>query len=259
MAKTAKKAKRAAKKSKAAPAKKMKAAAAKKAKASPLKMAKTAKTAKRAKKTVKAARRGPWNKGLEVGQRDAFSRAEVGRIRRALARRGAAGLRDSALFATAIDTMLRAPDLLALTVKDVRKRGGAMRDTLELPGARRGRGLRCTLSEAAQEALARWIDHAGKRPGDHLFTGRGRSSARSITARQLSRLVKEWAAAIGLDGSAYGIESLRRTRAVHILRQTGDLEAIRALLGLTDVRSTARYLSDTGASDPLEVSRAHEL
>ena len=49
-----------------------------------------------------------------------------------LAKSGDAGRRDLALFSTAIDTMLCAPDLLGLTVKDVRKRNRVMRDTIEL-------------------------------------------------------------------------------------------------------------------------------
>ena len=62
----------------------------------------------------------PWNKGVEVGPRDPFSPAEVMRIRTLLARRGAVGRRDLALFSTAIDTLLHASDLLSLKVRQVR-------------------------------------------------------------------------------------------------------------------------------------------
>ncbi len=70
-----------------------------------------------AKKKMRTGKRSPWNKGRETGRRDPFSRSEVNRIRRRLAKRGDAGLRDLALFSTAIDTMLRAPDLLGLTAR----------------------------------------------------------------------------------------------------------------------------------------------
>ncbi|MCZ6591343.1 MAG: hypothetical protein O7B98_09425 [Alphaproteobacteria bacterium] len=106
-----------------------------------------------AKKKMRKRKHQPWNKGREMGQRDPFSPAEVNRIRRRLAKRGDAGLRDLALFSTAIDTMLRAPDLLSLTVRDVRKRNRMMRDTLHLTTARGGRGIRCTLSEATMGVL----------------------------------------------------------------------------------------------------------
>ncbi len=79
----------------------------------------------------------PWNKGREVGQRAPLSLSEVTRIKKLLTKRGDVGLRDLALFSTAIDTMLRAQDLLGLTVKDVRSRNRGIRDTLELTGRHR--------------------------------------------------------------------------------------------------------------------------
>src|SRR3981081_222186 len=71
----------------------------------------------------------PWRKsvrpngeygtqGLEVGKRDGFTPDQVKRIRSLLADRGVPGLRDLALFSTAIDTLLHGKDLLALVVGD---------------------------------------------------------------------------------------------------------------------------------------------
>ncbi len=163
---------------------------------------------------LRKSKRYPWNKGIEVGQRDTFSASDVTRIRKILAKGGRASLRDLALFSTVIDTMLRAPDLLGLTVKDVMKRNRVMRNTLELPTANRGRGIRCTLSKATMSALEDWIIQSDKKPTNYLFTRRTSGSLKAITARQLNRLVKHWAAGIGLDPSRYGIESLRRTRSL---------------------------------------------
>jgi hypothetical protein len=42
------------------------------------------------------AKRRPWNKGLEVGKKDAFTPAQVKRIRQVLMAHGASGLRDLA-------------------------------------------------------------------------------------------------------------------------------------------------------------------
>ncbi len=159
-------------------------------------------------------KRAPWNKGIKVGQRDTFSASDVTRIRKKLAKGGRASLRDLALFSTAIDTMLRAPDLLGLTVKDVRMRNRVVRDTLELAAANGGRGIRCTLSKVTISALEDWIIQSDKKPNNYLFTRRAAGSSKAITDRQLSRLVKNWAAGIGLDPSSYGIESLRRTRSL---------------------------------------------
>src|SRR6476646_9620567 len=54
----------------------------------------------------RARKRQVWNKGLEVGKRDGFTPAQVKRIRSLLADRGAPGLRDLALFSTAIGSTI---------------------------------------------------------------------------------------------------------------------------------------------------------
>ena len=135
------------------------------------------------------------------------------RIRALLAKRGVGGLRDLALFSTAIDTMLRPTDLLGLTVKDVRKRNREMRDTVELAAKGERERVRCTLSKTTMRVLEKWIGHSTKKPSDYLFTGRVGGGSTALSARQLSRLVKVWVDGIGLDVHSYGIISLRRTRA----------------------------------------------
>ena len=168
-------------------------------------------------------------------------------------------MRDLALFSTAIDTMLPGSDLLSLTVKDVRQRNRVMRDTVNVTMARRGSVVRCTLSKETQRVLESWIDSSSKKPRDHLFTGLTRDRSKPLTAKQLSRLVKTWAADIGLDPGPYGTETLRRTRATHIMNKTGNLEVVRILLGHNDISSTASYLGAVGQPDPLATSRAYEI
>ncbi len=201
----------------------------------------------------------PWNKGREVGQRSPLSLSEVTRIKKLLAKRGDAGLRDLALFSTAIDTMLRAQDLLGLTVKDVRKRNRVMRDTLELTTAKYLQSVRCVLSKTTMSVLGKWIKQSAKKPSDYLFTGRRGGGLTPMSARQLSRLVKTWTDGIGLDASSYGNESLRRTRSIYILNKTGNMEAVRIMLGLANIRATARYLSDSKPVNALAINRAHEI
>src|SRR5262249_12912419 len=79
-----------------------------------------------------AVKRQAWNKGVEVGKRDAFTPAQVKRIQGVLADRGVSGLRDLALFSVAIDTMLQGPQLLALTVKDVQLPNGTIRSVIKV-------------------------------------------------------------------------------------------------------------------------------
>src|SRR6266853_4118526 len=210
-------------------------------------------------KKKRAAKRRAWNKGLEIGQRDAFTPAQVKRIRQVLARRGGRGLRDLALFSVAIDTMLQGPELLNLTVKDVRRSGGEIRSVIEVARRRRKPPVRCALSKVSANALGKWIAVSGKKRGDYIFPGRGASSSRPMTARQMSRLLQSWVAEAGLDPKKYGIESLRRTKALHILNGTGDIETVRALLGHAKIESTARYLRIAKRSDPIAISRAFDI
>ena len=205
------------------------------------------------------ARKGrAWNSGLKLGQRDPLTPEEVKRVRRALVQRGEAGQRDLALFCLAIDTMIQAPELLGLTVKDVRHRDGTIRALVEVDRARGKKPLRCAISKPAMDALEAWIASSNKKPGDFLFPGRGPGS-RPMTPRNLGRLLKSWVAGAGLDVTRFGIETLRRTKALHILNGTGDLETVRVLLGHTKIESTANFLRIVRRTDPIAVARAFDI
>jgi site-specific recombinase XerD len=75
----------------------------------------------------------------------------------------------------------------------------------------------------------------------------------------LNRLLKLWVIEAGLDPSDYSVESLRRTKALHILKGTGDLQTVRALLGHVKLESTARYLGIATGADPIAVGRAFDI
>ena len=212
-----------------------------------------------ARKKKIAAKRQVWNKGLAVGKRDAFTPAEVKRIRGLLADRGVPGLRDLALFSTAIDTMLHGQDLLNLVVGDVQRRNGSIRSLIEVARVRGRPPIRCALSKVTAKALEKWITASGKKRTDYLFPGRDAADRHPMGVRQLSRLVKLWVVKAGLDRTAYGVESLRRTKALHILKGTGDLQAVRVLLGHVKIESTARYLGINTKSDPIAVCRAFDI
>ena len=163
----------------------------------------------------KKGKRIPWNKGRIVGQQAPLSHSEVTRVKKMLAKRGDKGLRDRALFLTAIDSMLPSQELLGLTVKVVRKRNHEMRDTFELTTFRHGQRVRCELSKITMRVLEKWINQSAKKPNDYLFTGRLDGGLTPITIRQFRRLVKTWTEGIGLDPSAYGTVSLRRTGTIN--------------------------------------------
>jgi len=116
----------------------------------------------------RAAKSRAWNKGIELGQKDAFTLDQVKRIRKVLTRRGARGLRDLALFSVAIDTMLQGPELLNLTVKDVQRPDGDIRSVIEVARRRRKPPVRCALSKVSATALGKWIAVCGKKRGDYI-------------------------------------------------------------------------------------------
>jgi hypothetical protein len=62
----------------------------------------------------------------------------------------------------------------------------------------------------------------------------------------------------GLDSSAHGTHSLRRTKPTQIYRKTGNLRAVRLLLGQTKLESTVRYLG-IEVDDTLSISEQVEL
>jgi integrase len=208
-----------------------------------------------------AAKRQVWNKGVEVGKRDAFTPTQVKRIRGVLADRGVSGLRDLALFSLAIDTMLQGPELLALTVKDVQLPNGTIRSVIKVARTRRKPPVRCALSEKTAKSLGKWIAVSGAKGADYIFPGRGNGHQRPMSGRQMHRLLKSWVTEAGFDPNKYGIESLRRTKALHILNSTGDLETVQVLLGHEKIESTAHYLSiaKRSKSDPIAISSAFDI
>jgi integrase len=205
------------------------------------------------------AKRRPWNKGRKVGKKGAFTPAQVKRIRQVLVARGVPGLRDLALFQAAVDTMLHGPDLFNLTVKDVQLPNGKIRSVIKVPRRSGMPPVRCALSKTTVTALGKWIAVSTRKRTDYLFPGRRTGSPHPMGVRQMNRLLKFWIAEARLDPKNYGNESLRRTKALHILKGTGDLEMVRMLLGHAKIESTARFLRVPTTSDPIAVSRAFDI
>lgn len=63
---------------------------------------------------------------------------------------------------------------------------------------------------------------------------------------------------IGLEPSAYGTHSMRRTKVAQIYRKTGNLRAVQLLLGHTKMDSTVRYLG-VELEDALAIAEAVEI
>ena len=102
-------------------------------------------------------------------------------------------------------------------------------------------------------------DHSGTsalHSDDWLFAGR--SAAAHLSTRQYSRIVHRWIEELGVDASAYGTHSIRRTKASLIYRRTKNLRAVQLLLGHTKLESTVRYLG-IEVDDALEMAEQTEV
>jgi integrase len=71
-------------------------------------------------------------------------------------------------------------------------------------------------------------------------------------------MVRRWVTSIGLEPSAFGTHSMRRTKAALIYRKTGNLRAVQLLLGHTKMDSTVRYLG-VELEDALAIAESIEL
>ena len=193
--------------------------------------------------------RTPWNKGKLVGQKAPFTMQEIWSIRMRLQTIG--NRRDLALFNLAIDSKLRGCDLVRLRVSDVASAGEILsRATVRQRKTKRP--VRFEITGRTRKSIEDWIDKAQLTESDYLFPSRVRRSPH-LSTRQYARIVNDWVRAIGLDPSAYGTHSLRRTKATLIYRRTKNLRAVQLLLGHTNLDSTVRYLG-IEIDDALEMS-----
>ena len=179
-----------------------------------------------------------WNKDTRVGQRRPFTPREVQVIRYALEQEHHTS--HLVLFNTAIDTMLRSSDLLALKVEDVTNHLGEVVEEVMVQQQKTRIGIVVALSEKTRLALGRWIAASCKLAGEYLFTGARRHSP--LSHSQYTRLVKKWATYARLDPRYYSTHSLRRTKSSVVYEKTRNLAACRELLGHKSIGSTAAYL-----------------
>ncbi|MEH6579655.1 MAG: tyrosine-type recombinase/integrase [Amphritea sp.] len=144
-----------------------------------------------------------------------------------------------AIFNLAIDSKLRACDLVNLRVRDIAN-GSAIQSRAMLLQQKTQTPVRFELMEQTREALSKWLQVSGANNNDYLFPNRTDRS-NHITTRQYARIVKRWVTSIGLEASAYGTHSMRRTKPALIYKRTKNLRAVQLLLGHTKLESTVRY------------------
>jgi len=200
------------------------------------------------------ASREPWNKGKLVGQKTPLKLKEIWAIRIRL--QLSVRIRDLALFNLAIDSKLRACDLVTLRVRDI-SHGELIATRTIVMQQKTQRPVQFEITEQTRDSLDSWIRSASLRSGDFLFPSRVRQSPH-LSTRQYSRIVDRWVRGIGLDTAAYGTHSMRRTKASLIYRRTKNLRAVQLLLGHTKLESTVRYLG-IEVDDALEMAEQTEV
>jgi integrase len=148
--------------------------------------------------------------------------------------------RNLALFNLAIDSKLRACDLLKLKVSDVSS-GGQINSRATVLQQKTKRSVRFELTSRTRDSISKWFKVSNLDPSSYLFKSRIHSSPH-LSTRQYARIVDGWVSGIGLDHTCYGTHSMRRTKATLIYRRTKNLRAVQLLLGHTKLDSTVRYL-----------------
>ena len=198
--------------------------------------------------------RRAWNKGRIMGQKRPLLPKHVWaiRVRLELASR----LRDLALFNMAVDSKLRGCDLVKLEVADVFV-SGRIKERTSIIQSKTQQPVQFEITEVTRKSLSAWLDDPAMVGSRFLWPSRFRSSDH-ISTRQYARLVKNLVGDIGLEPSAFGTHSLRRTKVAQIYKKTGNLRAVQLLLGHTKMDSTVRYLG-VDLEDALSISEGVEV
>ena len=196
----------------------------------------------------------PWNKGKLVGQKTPLKLKEIWaiRIRLQIGHR----TRELALLDLGLDSKLRACDLVGLRVRDI-SQGGRVATRAMVMQQKTARPVQFEITPPTREAVSEWIREAKLSNDDYLFPSRVHD-APHLGKRQYARILDAWLVEIGLDPTAYGTHTIRRTKASMIYRRTKNIRAVQLLLGHSKLESTVRYLG-IEVEDALELSEQTEI
>jgi integrase len=196
----------------------------------------------------------PWNKGKLIGQKPPLKQKDIWAIRIHL--QLDKQVRELAMFNLAIDSKLRGCDLVNLRVRDI-AHGIQVMPRAMVVQRKTQRPVQFELTEPTRTAVAAWIAKANLKSENFLFPSRLQHSPH-VSTRQYARIVHHWVSSIGLDSTAYGTHTMRRTKATLIYRRTKNLRAVQLLLGHSKLESTVRYLG-IEVDDALEISEQTDI
>jgi integrase len=141
----------------------------------------------------------PWNKGLLIGQKKPLEpkhvwsirvRLEIGRSRR-----------DLVIFNLAIDSKLRACDLVKLRLDDVCS-GVNVRHRAMIVQKKTGRPVQFEITEQSRSSVEAWLPMLRATGSRYLFPSRLHASPH-ISIRQYARPVHRWVESIGLESASW--------------------------------------------------------
>jgi integrase len=165
--------------------------------------------------------------------------------------------RDLVIFNLAIDSKIRACDLVKLRLDDICS-GAKVRHRATIvqrrqvdqssSRSRSSRGAPLKLGYQCSGPLAPDISSQVDFTQGHIIH------------RQYARLVHRWVESIGFESTSYITTriSMRRTKAAQIYRKIGNLRAVQLLPGHTKLESTVRYLG-IEVDDALNIAEQIEL
>lgn len=194
-----------------------------------------------------------WNKGKRVGQKKAFKLEEIWRIRIRLEIENK--LEQLVLFNLAIDSKLRACDLINLKVLDISS-ASLVQSRAMIEQQKTHKEVQFEITPKTQQCMSQWIYLKKLTSSDFLFPS-PRKPGQHICYHYYANIVKNWVSKLGLDVTQYGTHSLRRTKASLIYAKTKNLRAIQLLLGHSKLQSTIEYLG-VEIEDALSISESTE-
>ena len=174
----------------------------------------------------------------------------------------AAPRRDKLFIILGFETGLRVSELLGLRVADVWQTGAPVKTLrVERRRLKGGRGLRASsvknrvipLNARARSAL---VDHCESHPptGEYAPLFPSREGVKSVTRRQITRIIRKIFLAAGLDPSrTWASHSLRRRFVTRIYNQTGDINLARISVGHVWCTTTQAYVGVDDDAACLEI------
>ena len=85
--------------------------------------------------------------------------------------------------------------------------------------------VRFEISQGTRASVVKWMEDPLMVGSKYLWPGRFHEWLH-ISTRQYARIVRDWVSSIGLEVTAYGTHSVRRTKVSQIYKKAGNLRAV---------------------------------